>query len=97
MKDSMKRLMMCIAMVFVAGASFAEIPETAWTVTEPASSGKDASFCDDTGWKFTLTKAGSLSKTAVGTATALNFRTLELQCGYQIKSLPGSFLVHRSF
>lgn len=84
----------CCLIAVVCGvlSARAEIPETTWTVTEPAKADADATFTEPTGWGFKLNKSGQLTKTAQGTATALNFRTLELECGYQIVSMAQRFL-----
>lgn len=70
--------------VFCALSLLAAPPSTSWTVT--GDSGTIA-LADDTGWTFTLTTAGLLTRTASGSATALNFRNIPLPSGYSIKSL----------
>lgn len=63
---------------------FSEEPNTSWT---QSYSGTTLKLSDDTGWTFNLTSAGKLSIAVKGTATSLNFRTIQFPDGYAIKTL----------
>lgn len=92
----MRRYSLLTGVILFSFVAFAEPPNTKWKNLDPGATGTITletipDVEGETAWKFTLTTAGKLAKSAAGTTSKLNFRTLALPTGYAIKDTGTTF------
>ena len=92
----MRRYSLLTGLILFSFVAFAEPPDTKWKDLDPGATGTITletipDVEGETAWKFTLTTAGKLAKSAAGTTSKLNFRTLALPTGYAIKDTGTTF------
>ena len=84
----MRRYSLLTGLILFSFVAFAEPPNTVWKMEGPANNKVTITEVVESGtpWKFTFSIYSWLNSYEAGSSTKLNFRTIDLPDGYEIKT-----------